>query len=73
MTIHPSDYAKFLALRGGMATCGQHLGVMVGPDPRKCPPGWVFLKRGEATAEQVQAAIDLSESGRETWPEKVSQ
>ena len=64
-----SSYAVYLAEHGGMATCGEHLGVMVGTDPYGCPRGWVFVPLG-ATAEIVQEALNLAKRGRSAWPPK---
>lgn len=65
-------YSEHLAVRGGMATCGQHLGIMVSPPENilRCPPGWVFVPM-PATAEDVQEAIDHAKMGRKAWPKKV--
>lgn len=63
-------YAEHLARNGGLATCGNHLGVMVGPEPARCPAGWVFVPQAEATPEIVQEALNTASRGRKDWPEK---
>jgi len=64
-------YAAHLALNGGMATCGEHLGVFVGEDEGRCPPGWVFVEKGSATEELVQEALEVAKGGRGSWPESA--
>ncbi len=65
-------YAQHLATNGGMATCTEHLGVMVTPreNIHQAPPGWVFIPLEEATEEIVQEALDFTKQGRSTWPKK---
>lgn len=64
------SYAELLKLIGGMATTGEHLGVMVAPESAvaNCPPGWVFVNQDKATAQEVQEALDHAAKGRKTWP-----
>lgn len=69
--IQPSPYAQMLALTGGMAACGDGLGVYVGTDVRATKPGWVFVEM-PTTAECVQEALDVAKAGRNAWPEKES-
>ncbi len=65
-------YAEYLALAGGMATCGAHLGVMVAPAmaTQRCPPSWIFLELGRCTSNEVEDAIRLATTGRKHWPAK---
>jgi len=65
-------YAKYLTERGGLATCGEHLGVMVASREcdKQCPAGWVFVPIEQATEEIVQAALDQALLGRKAWPVK---
>lgn len=67
------SYAQYLASNGGMASCGEHLGVMVTPreNINRVPNGWVFIPLEEATTEVVQEALDFTKQGRAAWPEKV--
>lgn len=60
-------YVEMLADRGGMCTCGDHLGVYVGTDVYATPPGWVFVPL-PTTPEIVRAAIDHAKQGRREWP-----
>ncbi len=64
-------YPEFLAKNGGLATTGNHLGVMVAPrnKARNCPPGWVFVPMETATPEIVREALDVSRKGRSDWPD----
>jgi len=67
-----SGYAKMLAVRGGIANCGGHLGVFVSPreNAQRCPPGWTFVELETATPEIVQEAIDNCKNGRAGWPDQ---
>lgn len=67
------SYAQYLADNGGMASCGNGLGVMVTPwkNVKHVPSGWVFIPLERATAKNVQEALDLARGGRKHWPEKV--
>jgi len=72
-TIQPeATYAEHLKKFGGMATTGEHLGVMVAPPEfeSNCPPAWVFVNQLTATVEQIQQALDYASKGRKTWPPK---
>lgn len=64
------SYAAMLARRGGMAACGDCLGVFVGTDEMATPRGWVFVPLATATEAIVQEAIDAAKAGRTIWPEK---
>lgn len=66
-------YAQHLALNGGMASCGEGLGVMVTPrkNMKLVPAGWVGVPLEEATTEIVQQALDCAKQGRSQWPEKA--
>lgn len=66
----PDSYAAHLARHGGMATCGNHLGVYVGTDMAATPRGWVFIPLAEATEALVKEAIDHQNRGRAAWPER---
>ncbi len=66
-----SKYVEHLAANGGMATCGEHLGVMVGTDEFACPAGWVFVPLEGATTQIVSEALAVAKKGRAGWPEKV--
>ena len=65
-----TEYTEMLAQRGGMATCGDYLGVYVGTDPLATPPGWTYVAL-PTTPEIVQQALDHTKLGRSTWPDKV--
>ncbi len=67
------SYAEYLALNGGMASCGEGLGVMVTPwkNVKYVPSGWVFIPLERASAKNVREALDISRRGRKHWPEKV--
>lgn len=60
-------YAEYLAKNGGMATCGEHLGVFVGTDEAATPNGWVFVPM-PTTPQIVREAIDHAKRGRSQWP-----
>lgn len=64
------SFVERLATHGGMATCGEHLGVFVGTDIRGCPRGWVYVPLEQATPEIVREALDTARAGRKSWPEK---
>ncbi len=66
-------YAQHLATFGGMASCGNHLGIMVTPrkNVEQVPAGWVFIPLEDATEEIVQEALDHARQGRSAWPQKV--
>lgn len=64
------SYAAMLANNGGMATCGDGLGVFVGDSSANCPPGWVFVDKATATEEVVSLALKEAKRGRAAWPEK---
>lgn len=59
-----------LSRGGGMVTCGEHLGVMVGSVDSRVPPGWVFVPVETATVDLVSEAMDVAYAGRKLWPEK---
>jgi hypothetical protein len=65
-----ASYAEVLKLLGGLATTGEHLGVMVAPESAigNCPPGWVFVNQEKATPEEIQETLDHASKGRKTWP-----
>ena len=66
------SYHAYVARVGGMVTCGDHLGVMVGPEGSRVPMGWVFLPLGEkTTGEMVREAIEFARLGRKAWPAKA--
>ncbi|KKM73500.1 hypothetical protein LCGC14_1409960 [marine sediment metagenome] len=67
------SYAEYLALNGGMASCGEGLGVMVDSDKwcRNVPAGWIGVSLEDATTEIVQEALEQAKNGRKHWPEKV--
>lgn len=48
----------------GSARAEMGLGVLVGHDPRGCPPGWVFVLLDTATPEGVREAIEHAKQGR---------
>ena len=66
------SYAAMLASRGGMAACGDHLGVFVGTDIKATPRGWIFVPLETATESVVAEAIETAKAGRTIWPEKES-
>ena len=64
------SYAEILkAMGGGLATCGEHLGVMISPKENvsNCPPGWAFVDVDES-AEIIQETLDHVSQGRKNWP-----
>ncbi len=65
-----SIWARHAATHGGICCCGDHLGVMVGTDISRVPPGWAFIPLADATPEIVQDTIDEVRKGRAQWPEK---
>ncbi len=62
-------YAQHLAANGGLACCGDGLGVMVTPHEniKQVPAGWVFIPLEEATEEVVQGALEHAKEGRKNW------
>ncbi len=57
------NYAEYLATYGGMAACGNGLGVFVGTDIKGTPPSWAFIPMG-STVEVIREALSLmSEKG----------
>lgn len=61
--------AEILIKRGGgMISCGEGLGVMIGTDKCACPPSWVFIDIADATPEGVSEAIAHLKEGRKAWP-----
>lgn len=63
------SYAEYLTAHGGIANCGNNLGLMVAPlaTAHRCPGGWTFLALEDATPERVQKLLDTAGS-REHWP-----
>ncbi|MCK9458531.1 MAG: hypothetical protein M0R80_02690 [Proteobacteria bacterium] len=64
------SYAEFLkSIGGGLATCGEHLGVMVSPKKNvgNCPPGWAFVEI-EESPEIIREALEHVSEGRKHWP-----
>lgn len=66
------DYAKHLSANGGIANCGEHLGVFVAKEKYvdMCPPAWCFVPLEYATPEIVKGALDWMKAGRSNWPER---
>lgn len=67
---HQAYYESIIKLGGGMITCGDHLGVMVGTDEKACPLGWVFLPIQRATVELIGECVEYATKGRKAWPPK---
>ncbi len=67
------DYAERLARHGGIANCGDSLGVFVAPrnTVKQTPSGWVFVPLETATTEIVREALDCAKAGRSGWPDKA--
>ena len=65
-------YAQHLAENGGLACCGDGLGVMVTSleNINQVPAGWVFIPLEEATEKAVWEALDRAKQGRSSWPKK---
>ena len=64
------SYAEYLAEKGGMANCGNGLGVMVTALSaiESVPAGWLFIPLEIATAKGVREALDHAKKGRMDWP-----
>jgi len=52
-----SKLAYRLKEKGGMICGASWSGLMVGPNPRGCPPGWLYLPMG-TSATVIQAALE---------------
>lgn len=68
MELARRDHAAILARHGGMVSGGQGLGVMIGTNVAACPRGWIFLKLGVATVDEIHGALVLVSEGRAPWP-----
>lgn len=73
MTTTPitESYLQYIARVGGMITCGEHLGVMVGPEGCRVPNGWIFVPLEQANETLLREAVDLAQRGRAAWPAKA--
>lgn len=65
----PLDYYRAIIENGGgIITLPDHLGVLVGPDPRGTPAGWLFIKIKGLTPQVLHSWVDAVRAGRSAWP-----
>lgn len=59
----------YLKNGGGVIAGPQGLGILVGNDPSKTPPGWIFVDISQPPQNTKEILAQLRQA-RANWPEK---